>query len=172
VREIGQAVGEQGNAQGDQVALDSGSRGVRRSGRSAGRAPARRTADREPSGDFPRHVDGEPFRRPRARRRPVQRHGEVGEREGAAVVEPGLRGQAATRLDYRAGYSPSALVTRVGELELRVPQDRPRPVLDRAFRALPASGTRAPWSKSFEMKLETLKPRLEPALGLSALRGP
>jgi transposase-like protein len=25
---------------------------------------------------------------------------------------------------------------------------------------------------SFEMKLETLKPRLEPALGLSALRGP
>jgi transposase-like protein len=27
-------------------------------------------------------------------------------------------------------------------------------------------------SKSFEMKLETLKPRLEPALGLSALGGP
>ena len=29
-----------------------------------------------------------------------------------------------TRLGYRAGYSPSTLVTRVGKLELRVPQDR------------------------------------------------
>jgi putative transposase len=29
-----------------------------------------------------------------------------------------------TRLGYRAGYSPSTMVTRVGKLELRVPQDR------------------------------------------------
>ena len=29
-----------------------------------------------------------------------------------------------THLGYRAGYFPSTLVTRVGKLELRVPQDR------------------------------------------------
>jgi putative transposase len=29
-----------------------------------------------------------------------------------------------TRLGYRAGYYPRTLVTRVGKLELRVPQDR------------------------------------------------
>ena len=44
------------------------------------------------------------------------------------------------RQGYRAGYYPRTLITRVGKLELRVPQDRRGAVLDRAVRALPALG--------------------------------
>ena len=40
----------------------------------------------------------------------------------ALGAEKGER--TATRLGYRARCSPSTLVTRVGKLELRVPQDR------------------------------------------------
>ena len=53
-----------------------------------------------------------------------------------------------TRLGYRARCSPSTLVTRVGKLELRVPQDRhagSRPSCSSATSA--ASGTSAPWLK-------------------------
>ncbi len=44
------------------------------------------------------------------------------------------------QLGYRSGYYGRTLVTRVGKLELRVPQDRARPLLYRAFRALRAFG--------------------------------
>jgi transposase-like protein len=42
------------------------------------------------------------------------------------------------RLSYRSGYYPRSLVTRVGKLELRVPQDRNGGVFHRDFRALSA----------------------------------
>src|SRR5215469_7408146 len=45
-----------------------------------------------------------------------------------------------TRLAYRSGYYPRSLVTRVGTLELRVPQDRAGALFDRAVPALPAFG--------------------------------
>ena len=45
-----------------------------------------------------------------------------------------------TRLAYRSGYYPRSWVTRVGTLELRVPQDRGRALFDRAVPALPAFG--------------------------------
>ena len=54
----------------------------------------------------------------------------------ALGAEKGERTPA--RLGYRSGYYGRTLVTRVGKLELRVPQDRARPLLDRAVRALPA----------------------------------
>jgi putative transposase len=79
--------------------------------------------------------------------------------------------RTAARLGYRSGYYDRTLVTRVGKLELRVPQDRHGRFSTELFERY----QRSEWnerSKSFEMKLETLKPRLEPALGLSALRGP
>jgi Transposase, Mutator family len=44
------------------------------------------------------------------------------------------------RLSYRSGYYQRSLVTRVGTLELRVPQDRARPVLHGAVRTVPAFG--------------------------------
>src|SRR5687768_18575161 len=44
------------------------------------------------------------------------------------------------RLGYRAGYYPRTLVTRVGKLELRVPQDRQGRFSTELFRALPALG--------------------------------
>ena len=42
------------------------------------------------------------------------------------------------RLSYRSGYYPRSLITRVGKLELRVPQDRNGAVFHRDFRALSA----------------------------------
>jgi transposase-like protein len=72
------------------------------------------------------------------------------ELSGAEVTEAlgAEKGQRTpTRLGYRATCSPSTLVTRVGELELRETQDR---------------------HGRFSTEL---KRRLEPALGLSALRG-
>lgn len=42
------------------------------------------------------------------------------------------------RLGYRSGLYGRSLITRVDKLELRVPQDRQRPLLDRTVRALPA----------------------------------
>ena len=58
---------------------------------------------------------------------------EMTETVGAAKGE-----RTEDRLGYRAGYYGRTLVTRVGKLELRVPQDRDGSVLDRAVRALPA----------------------------------
>src|ERR1700736_318345 len=43
------------------------------------------------------------------------------------------------RNGYRSGYYGRSLITRVGKLELRVPQDQ-RAVFDRAVRALSALG--------------------------------
>jgi putative transposase len=40
----------------------------------------------------------------------------------AAGAEKGERAEG--RLSYRSGYYPRSLITRVGKLELRVPQDR------------------------------------------------
>ena len=58
----------------------------------------------------------------------------------ALEAEKGERTES--RLGYRSGYYTRTLVTRVGKLELRAPQDRAagpkRAVLDRALRALPA----------------------------------
>jgi transposase-like protein len=59
----------------------------------------------------------------------------------ALGAEKGER--TAAWLGYRSGYYTRTLVTRVGKLELRAPQDRDGrvSVLDRALRALPALGT-------------------------------
>ena len=45
-----------------------------------------------------------------------------GEMSGALAAQKGER--TATRLGYRSGYYTRSLITRVGTLELRVPQDR------------------------------------------------
>jgi len=60
---------------------------------------------------------------------------EMREATGAAKSE-----RTEGRLSYRSGYYGRTLITRVGTLELRVPQDRAGPVLDRAVQALPAVG--------------------------------
>ena len=49
------------------------------------------------------------------------------------------------RLGYRSGYYSRALITRVGTLELRVPQDRAGRFSDGAVRALSAFGEGAGW---------------------------
>ena len=49
-----------------------------------------------------------------------------------------------TRLAYRSGYYPRSLVTRVGTLELRVPQDRAGRFSTELFRRYQRSETR--WS--------------------------
>ena len=59
----------------------------------------------------------------------------------ALGAEKGER--TAGRQGYRSGYYGRTLITRVGKLELRVPQDRDGPVLDRAVRALSALGAGA-----------------------------
>ena len=46
------------------------------------------------------------------------------EREMAEAVEAEKGERVEERPGYRSGYTPSSLVTRVGKLELRVPQDR------------------------------------------------
>ena len=46
------------------------------------------------------------------------------EAEMAAVIGAEKGEQIEGRLSYRSGYSPRSLITRVGKLELRVPQDR------------------------------------------------
>ena len=56
----------------------------------------------------------------------------------ALGAEKGERSEG--RLGYRSGTTARTLVTRVGTLELRVPQDRDGSVLDPAVRALPAVG--------------------------------
>ena len=61
----------------------------------------------------------------------------------AALAETGERSEA--RLGYRSGYSTRTLITRVGTLELRVPQDREggsRPGCSSA-----PSGRRRRWSE-------------------------
>src|SRR5512144_907667 len=49
---------------------------------------------------------------------------EVLEAEIADVVGAAKGERTPTRLGYRSGYYPRTLITRVGKLELRVPQDR------------------------------------------------
>ena len=46
------------------------------------------------------------------------------EAEMNEVVGAGKSERSAERLGYRSGYYPRKLITRVGTLELRVPQDR------------------------------------------------
>ena len=46
------------------------------------------------------------------------------EAEMAEAVGAEKRERTEGRLSYRSGYYPRSLITRVGELELRVPQDR------------------------------------------------
>src|ERR1700679_1377157 len=46
------------------------------------------------------------------------------------------------RNGYRSGYYGRSLITRVGKLELRIPQDRSGALFDRAVRALSTFGTR------------------------------
>ena len=58
----------------------------------------------------------------------------------ALGAEKGER--AAGRQGYRSGYYGRTLITRVGKLELRVPQDRPG-VLDRTVRTVSAVGAGA-----------------------------
>jgi transposase-like protein len=64
---------------------------------------------------------------------------EMTEALGAAKGE-----RTAARLGYRSGYYDRTLITQVGKLELRVPQDRHGPVRDRADRTLPAFGCATP----------------------------
>ncbi len=49
---------------------------------------------------------------------------EVLEREMEASLQAGKGERTSTRLGYRSGYYNRSLITRVGKLELRVPQDR------------------------------------------------
>ena len=49
---------------------------------------------------------------------------EVMEAEMAEALAAGKSERTAHRLGYRSGYYPRTLVTRIGKLELRVPQDR------------------------------------------------
>ncbi|NIN12757.1 MAG: IS256 family transposase, partial [Gemmatimonadales bacterium] len=49
---------------------------------------------------------------------------EVLEAEMDEALQAGKGERTASRLGYRAGYYGRTLVTRVGKLELRVPQDR------------------------------------------------
>jgi putative transposase len=48
------------------------------------------------------------------------------EAEMAAAIGPEKGERVEGRLSYRSGYDPRRLITRVGKLELRVPQDRNR----------------------------------------------
>ena len=56
----------------------------------------------------------------------------------AIGAEKGERSE--TRVSCRSGYYSRSLITRVGTLELRVPQDRMGRFFDRAIRALPTLG--------------------------------
>ena len=49
---------------------------------------------------------------------------EMLEAEMADALGAGKSERTAARIGYRSGYYPRTLVTRVGKLELRVPQDR------------------------------------------------
>jgi putative transposase len=49
---------------------------------------------------------------------------ELLEAEMTEALGAGKGERTPLRLGYRAGYYPRALITRVGKLELRVPQDR------------------------------------------------
>jgi putative transposase len=49
---------------------------------------------------------------------------EVLEAEMDEALQAGKSERTASRLGYRSGHYPRTLVTRVGKLELRVPQDR------------------------------------------------
>jgi putative transposase len=73
---------------------------------------------------------------------------------------PGARKGERTpaRLGYRAGYYGRTLVTRVGKLELRVPPGSPRPVLDRAVRALSALGEGAGGGAGRDVRAGRLNP--------------
>src|SRR3974377_23148 len=62
----------------------------------------------------------------------------VGEMSETIGAEKGERTE--TRLAYRSGYYPRSLVTRVGTLELRVPQDRAGGFSTHVFQRHPASG--------------------------------
>jgi len=62
---------------------------------------------------------------------------EMLEAEMTDAVGAGKGERTAARLGYRSGYYTRTLITRVGKLELRVPQDRDRSLLDRTLRALP-----------------------------------
>jgi putative transposase len=66
--------------------------------------------------------------------------GEMVEADGA---EKGERVEG--RLSYRSGYYPRSLITRVGKLEFRVPQDRSRrfstEIFERSEKALVAALT-------------------------------
>jgi hypothetical protein len=63
---------------------------------------------------------------------------QVLEMEMEEAIGAGKSERTAARQGDRSGYYGRTLVTRVGKLELRVPQDRQGPLPDRSFRALSA----------------------------------
>src|SRR3954447_2888020 len=63
---------------------------------------------------------------------------EVPEAEMTDALGAAKGERSAGRLGYRSGHYGRTLITRVGKLELRVPQDPGRALLDRAVRAPPA----------------------------------
>ena len=69
---------------------------------------------------------------------------EMTEAIGAAKGE-----RSETRLSYRSGYYSRSLITRVGTLELRVPQDRMGRFSTELFERYQRSGRRwsAPWRR-------------------------
>ena len=58
---------------------------------------------------------------------------EMLEAEMTDALGAGKGERTEARLGYRSGYYARTLITRVGKLELRVPQDRDGRFLDRAF---------------------------------------
>ena len=115
VHHLGDAVGDEGNAQRDEAIPRAGQSGaVGQPEDQPGQRTADGPADHDPRSELPDHVDHEPFEGPCTRRRAVDRggDGQFHEGKGERVIEARLGGEGEAHLILLAGSGRANLDVR------------------------------------------------------------